>query len=70
MLALHLAAAGVGCAFVPEYLRSVPAEGLHYVPIEDPSPLLLGIDFITRAEESTSAVAGLQEISLRLFNDR
>ncbi len=70
MLALNLAAAGVGCAFVPEYMRSVPVEGLHYVPIEDPSPLLLGIDFITRAEESTSAVAGLQEISLRLFNDR
>jgi len=70
MLALNLAAAGIGFAFVPEYMSSVPVEGLRYVPIEDSSPLMLGIDFVARAEDSSLLVTGLREIALRLFSDR
>lgn len=70
MLALNLAAAGVGFAFVPEYMSSVSVEGLRYVPIEDSSPLMIGIDFIARAEDSSLLVSGLREIALRLFSDR
>ena len=70
MLALNLAAAGIGFAFVPEYMSSVPVEGLRYVPIEDSSPLVLGIDFAARAEDSSLPVTGLREIALRLFSDR
>ncbi len=69
MLALTLAAAGIGFAFVPEYMSSVPVEGLRYVPIEDSSPLMLGIDFVARAEDSALPVTGLREIALRLFGD-
>ena len=70
MLALNLAAAGVGFAFVPEYMSSVSVESLRYVPIEDSSPLMLGIDFIARAEDNSLLVTGLREIALRLFKDR
>lgn len=70
MLALNLAAAGVGFAFVPEYMSSVSVEGLRYVPIEDSSPLMMGIDFIARAEDNSLLVTGLREIALRLFKDR
>ena len=69
MLALNLAAAGIGSAFVPEYMSSVPVEGLRYVPIEDSSPLMLGIDFVARAEDSSLLVTGLWEVALRLFGD-
>jgi len=70
MLALNLAAAGAGFAFVPEYMSSVAVDGLRYVPIEDSSPLMLGIDFVARAEDSSLLVTGLREIALRLFSDR
>jgi len=70
MLALNLAAAGAGFAFVPDYMSSVSVEGLRYVPIEDSSPLMLGIDFIARAEDNSLLVTGLREIALRLFKDR
>jgi len=70
ILALNLAVTGVGFAFVPDYMSSVSVEGLRYVPIEDSSPLMMGIDFIARAEDSSLLVTSLREIAQRLFSGR
>jgi DNA-binding transcriptional LysR family regulator len=59
---VHLAAAGVGVAVVPESIRSIRLPGLRYVPVEDDSErrvLVLGC----RSGEQPPAVANLLRLA-------
>lgn len=67
MLALNLVAAGGGLTFVPEYMSGVPLDALHYVPIRDSFPLVLGVTFVTRMGEVSPLVADLQNTAVQAF---
>lgn len=67
MLALNMVAAGVGLAFVPEYMGHARLDALRCVPIRDQSPLVLGVDFVTRVQEESPLVAHLKDIAVSTF---
>ena len=67
MLTLNLVAAGVGLAFVPEYMSSVPLDDLCYIPIQDSFPLVLGVTFVTRTGGVWPLVDNLKNIAVQAF---
>ncbi len=67
MLALNLVAAGAGLAFVPEYMGNVHRNSVCYISIQDQPPLVLGVDFVIRAQEASPLIAHLKDIAVSTF---
>lgn len=67
MLALNLAAAGVGLTFVPEYMSHARSDALRPVAVRAKTPLTLGMSFVTRARDESPLVAHLRDVAVGMF---
>ncbi len=67
VLALNLVASGVGCTFVPAYMRGVHPESIHYLQVETPLPIEMEIVFAARADQASPSVCNLRDLIAQVF---
>ncbi len=67
VLALNLVASGVGCTFVPAYMRGVHPVSIRFLRVETPLPIEMKLVFATRADQTSPGVCNLRGLIAQVF---